>query len=146
VEGALPQLYADPKRVAQVLGNLLSNAIKFTTEGSITVAARAIEGDAIYHDWIAPPEGGLLVTVADTGIGITPTTMRRIFQRFSQGGDLLIDKPEGAGLGLTLSREIILHYGGDIWVESTVGKGSTFCFTCRARRPRRFRRAAGGGG
>lgn len=129
MEGILPQLYADPKRVAQVLSNLLSNAIKFTAEGSITVAARAIEGDAVYHDWIAPPEGGLLVTVADTGIGITPTTMRRIFQRFSQGGDLLIDKPEGAGLGLTLSREIILHYGGDIWVESTVGKGSTFCFT-----------------
>ncbi|HNT76108.1 MAG TPA: ATP-binding protein [Anaerolineae bacterium] len=127
-ENVLPEMYADPKRIAQVLGNLLSNAVKFTARGSVTLTARAVEGEAIVCDWIAPPEGGLLVSVADTGIGIPHGTMRRIFQRFSQGGDLLIDKPEGAGLGLTLSREILLHYGGDIWVESTEGQGATFYF------------------
>jgi CheY-like chemotaxis protein len=71
----------------------------------------------------------VLVSVADTGIGIAPENHQRIFQKFSQVGDTLRDRPQGTGLGLAICKEIVEHYGGRIWFESEPGKGSTFFFT-----------------
>ncbi|MBP7865339.1 MAG: PAS domain S-box protein [Acidobacteria bacterium] len=112
----LPEFNGDPDRLHQVLVNLLSNALKFTEKGTVTVSARREGND-------------LLVSVADTGIGIDPTFHERIFDKFRQVGDTLTGKPEGTGLGLPICRQIVEHYGGRIRVESTPGTGSIFSFT-----------------
>jgi signal transduction histidine kinase len=69
------------------------------------------------------------VSVSDNGVGIQAVEQKRIFDRFQQAGTSLIDRPKGTGLGLAICKEIITHSGGEIWVESTLGKGSTFFFT-----------------
>jgi len=125
---ALP-LIADPERIRQVLGNLISNAIKFTEYGKITVSLRLLPPGTIYNGWDVPETGAALATVKDTGLGITEEGLTHIFQRFHQGGDAFHGKPKGTGLGLAICYEIVTHYGGKIWVESTVGQGSTFYFT-----------------
>ncbi len=125
---ALP-LVADCERIRQVLNNLLSNAIKFTQHGKITVILRRLEPGATQHGWDAPETGAALAMIRDTGLGITAEGLRHIFQRFHQGVDAFHGKPKGTGLGLAICYEIITHYGGKIWVESTVGQGSTFYFT-----------------
>jgi PAS domain S-box-containing protein len=125
---ALP-LFADCERIRQVLVNLISNALKFTEYGKITITLRYLEPGTIHHGWDAPDTGAALVAVKDTGSGITAEGLRHIFQRFHQGGDAFHGKPKGTGLGLSICYEIITHYGGKIWVESTVGQGSTFYFT-----------------
>ena len=110
----------DERKVKQVLLNLLSNALKFTPEGGqIDVAARL-------HDDRAE------VSVADTGIGIAPTDQDTVFEEFRQVGTA-DKKAEGTGLGLTLSRKFIELHGGKIWVQSAVGRGSTFTFTLPVR-------------
>jgi len=71
----------------------------------------------------------LIVSVTDTGIGIAPEDYRAVFEQFKQvGGDTLTDKPKGTGLGLPICKEIVEHHGGRIWLESEIGKGSTFSF------------------
>jgi len=124
--GPFPVMFADPARIKQVLLNLISNAVKFTDQGEIVIAARLLALDDRVHNWTVPSTGGVLISVSDTGIGIPHTMLQRIFDRFSQGGDPLVNKPDGTGLGLALSREIIQHYGGILWVESEVDSGSTF--------------------
>jgi CheY-like chemotaxis protein/anti-sigma regulatory factor (Ser/Thr protein kinase) len=107
---------ADHLRFKQVLLNLLSNAVKFTPDGgSVSVRAYREEND-------------LIVTVADTGIGVAPEDQERIFESFQQGrrGP---SKGEGTGLGLTLSRRIVELFGGRMWLDSTPGAGSTFGFS-----------------
>lgn len=116
IEPDLPHVRADPARVRQVLLRLLANATKFTDQGSITVRA-----------W--PVDGEVWVSVSDTGIGIPPEFRERIFERFEQGVMENGRRPDGAGLGLALSKEFVEMHGGRIWVESEVGKGSTFTFT-----------------
>jgi signal transduction histidine kinase len=69
------------------------------------------------------------VRVVDTGIGIAPSDQKAVFDKFTQVGDTLTDKPHGTGLGLTICREIVEWHGGRLWVESELGKGSTFAFT-----------------
>jgi len=71
----------------------------------------------------------LQVDVRDNGAGISPGDQQIIFEKFRQGGDTLTEKPQGTGLGLTISRHIIEHFNGRLWVESQVGKGATFSFT-----------------
>ena len=66
--------------------------------------------------------------MTDTGIGIAPADQERVFEKFTQVGDTLTDKPHGTGLGLTICREIVEWHGGRIWVESELGRGSTFAF------------------
>ena len=112
----LPVIEADPRRLRQVMDNLLSNAIKHSppdTEVTILCEAKGKE---------------IVVGVRDQGVGIAPEEQARVFERFYQvalpGGG----KPSGAGLGLTISKRIVEAHGGRIWVESEVGKGSTFCF------------------
>jgi len=101
-------------RVEQVLGNLISNSLKFTPAGGhITVAARRGDGEVV-------------ISVADTGIGIAPALLPRIFDRFTQGR---VGSEQGAGLGLSIVKGIVEQEGGRLWVDSTVGAGSTFYFT-----------------
>lgn len=118
VEPGLASPIGDRDRLIQVVINLISNAVKFTPAGSITCAARrGGAGDAI------------LVSVTDTGIGIASEDHARVFEQFGQAGDPLTDKPRGTGLGLAICREIVEHHGGRLWLESDVGRGSTFSFT-----------------
>lgn len=125
IEPRLPEIFGDPDRLLQVFVNLLSNAVKFTDQGTVTCSARRQD------------EQTLLVSVADTGIGIPDAFQGLIFEKFQQvKSDIPTGNPQGTGLGLAICKEIIEHCGGRIWVESEPGKGSTFFFslplgTCR---------------
>jgi signal transduction histidine kinase/DNA-binding response OmpR family regulator len=111
---------ADPGRMRQVLTNLVGNAVKFTMQGHVLIRVTGVGR-----------EGGheLHVTVEDTGIGIAPENIDRIFAEFSQVEDQANRKFEGTGLGLAISRRLIELMGGQIWVESEQGKGSCFGFS-----------------
>ena len=125
VEPEVGEVVADERKIRQVVLNLLSNAVKFTPDGGRVGIRAAREGQAVQ------------VSVADTGIGIAPDDQAKIFEAFSQVGTDQARKREGTGLGLTLTRQFVELHGGRIWVESEVGKGSTFTFTLpeRAREP-----------
>jgi signal transduction histidine kinase/DNA-binding response OmpR family regulator len=136
VEEGLPLVQADRDRMVQVLANLLSNAIKFTDQGGIEVRVLRLQ---VAVDGVVVPniggESGLLpagrwvaVSVQDTGIGIPSDSIPEVFQKFKQLGDAMTNRPKGTGLGLAICREIIDHHSGRIWVQSTVGAGSTFTF------------------
>jgi len=116
VEEDLPEIIGDRDRLVQVLINLFSNGIKFTEVGSITCRARRCEESIEF-------------SVIDTGVGIAQDDQAAIFEKFQQAGDTLSDKPRGTGLGLSICKEIVEHHGGRIWVESRLGKGSSFSFT-----------------
>jgi signal transduction histidine kinase len=120
VPAELPAVTGDRDRLIQVVINLISNAVKFTPSGTITVAAATTEEDG---------RPAVLVSVADTGVGIAPEDQARVFEQFGQAGDRLPDGPVGTGLGLPICREIVEHHGGRLWVESAVGAGSRFSFT-----------------
>jgi PAS domain S-box-containing protein len=129
----LPPVWSDQDRLIQVMTNLLSNAIKFTDEGEIIVSGWVWSGEPsslpsppALQD-IRPPV--LIVSVADTGVGIAQEDIPLVFERFRQVGDTLTEKPKGTGLGLSICKEIIEHQGGVIWTESALGVGSTFYFT-----------------
>jgi PAS domain S-box-containing protein len=118
VEPGLPPLLADPGRFRQIMYNLLSNAIKFTPDGGrIRMTARRAAGG-----------GAVEIAVADTGIGIAPIDQERIFREFEQLDSAYVRQQQGTGLGLALTRKLIDLHGGRIWVESEVGRGSTFRF------------------
>ncbi|MGC9399371.1 MAG: sensor histidine kinase [Anaerolineae bacterium] len=129
IDHAVRQVEADPERIKQVLNNLLFNALKFTAEGGITVSACALKAGERVHGWTVPEGGAVLVSVADSGVGIPSEAQESIFQPFSRVAGAGGQQQRGTGLGLVICREIINHYGGAIWVESEVGKGSTFTFT-----------------
>jgi signal transduction histidine kinase len=110
----------DERRIKQVIFNLLSNAVKFTpTGGEVDVSAIRVNGE-------------VRVSVADTGPGIAPEDHERIFEEFQQT-DAGLEQVEGTGLGLALSKRLVELHGGRIWLESELGKGSTFVFTLPAR-------------
>jgi two-component system, sensor histidine kinase len=114
VEAALPErVLLDATRVRQVIYNLLSNAIKFTDHGGITLELRSSGNE-------------IVVAVIDTGIGIDPATLPRLFQRFGQADDSRSRRHGGAGLGLEISRSLARLMGGDLSVQSTPGQGSRF--------------------
>jgi signal transduction histidine kinase len=114
----LPAVTADADRLLQVLLNLLGNAIKFTepSRGRVEVA-------------IAEQDGFVRVDVRDNGPGVSEENQAAIFEKFRQSGDMLTAKPAGTGLGLHISREIVEHFGGRMWVESRRGEGACFSFT-----------------
>lgn len=113
----LPSLYTDEGKLSQILRNLISNAIKFTPKGEVRVSASMDEGDRI------------IFTVADTGIGIAPSDLDKIFHEFSQVDNEFQRKYRGTGLGLPLSQNLANLLGGLIIVESQPGIGSTFRVT-----------------
>jgi signal transduction histidine kinase/DNA-binding response OmpR family regulator len=115
----LPAVNGDQDRLIQVVINLISNAVKFTDDGSIICSAR-LQDDSI------------VVSVKDSGIGISPADQPKVFEKFKQVGDTLTDKPKGTGLGLPICKEIVEYHGGRIWVDSEPGQGSTFSFTLPA--------------
>jgi signal transduction histidine kinase len=113
----LGTIHADQTRVRQSLLNLASNANKFTEKGSVTIAAYQEQENG--RDWIT-------LAVTDTGIGMTPEQMGKLFQEFSQASSATASKYGGTGLGLVISRRFCQMMGGDIVVESKPGHGSTF--------------------
>jgi signal transduction histidine kinase/CheY-like chemotaxis protein len=113
----LGTIHADQTRFRQSLLNLASNANKFTEKGTIIIAAH--QGQKNDRDWIT-------VAVTDTGIGMTPEQMRKLFQQFSQASSGTASKYGGTGLGLAISKRFCQMMGGDITVESEPGRGSTF--------------------
>jgi signal transduction histidine kinase len=113
----VPPVEADRDRLVQVLINLLSNAVKFVAPGSGRVHVE------LFHD-----RNALRVHVADNGPGISVENQQVIFEKFRQAGDTMTGKPDGTGLGLPISRQIIEHFGGRLWVESEPGAGATFGF------------------
>ncbi|MBN1955744.1 MAG: GAF domain-containing protein [Anaerolineae bacterium] len=118
VPDELPKITADSRRVQQVLLNLVSNAAKFTEEGFIRVAVKVLQENNMIQ-----------VAVTDSGIGIAEEKMGTIFEAFIQADASPSRKYGGTGLGLTLSRQMVELHGGEMWVESEVGEGSTFYFT-----------------
>jgi len=116
IEDALPLVSGDKDKLIQVMVNLLSNAVKFTNEGTVICG-------------VSRNKDEIVVAVTDTGIGIAAEDHAAVFEQFKQVGDTLTDKPKGTGLGLPICKEIIEHHGGRIWLESELGKGSTFFFS-----------------
>jgi PAS domain S-box-containing protein len=112
----LPKIQGDKDRLIQVVINLISNAVKFTDKGCITCQVKQ-------------NDKSIVVSVTDQGVGISESDQPKVFEKFKQVGDTLTDKPQGTGLGLPISREIVEYHGGRIWVESELGKGSTFSFS-----------------
>ncbi|MFH1132555.1 MAG: response regulator [Pseudomonadota bacterium] len=110
----------DPSRLRQILTNLLGNAVKFTEEGRIVICVDVVREE---------DESVLVkVQVEDTGIGMTPESKKRVFESFIQSDASTTRKYGGTGLGLTISKELVELMGGEIGVESEIGKGSTFWF------------------
>jgi PAS domain S-box-containing protein len=114
-------LVGDPNRLRQVLLNLIGNAIKFTEQGEVTLR--------VINDPEASRIGQLRFSITDTGIGIPPEKLDVIFMQFTQADSSITRQYGGTGLGLAISKHLVHLLGGDIWVESEVGRGTTFSFT-----------------
>jgi signal transduction histidine kinase len=127
----VPGIVADRDRLMQVMLNLLSNAAKFCVRSPGKVAVS-----------LAEQEGFLRVEVTDNGVGIAAADQEIIFEKFRQAGDTLTGKPQGSGLGLYISRRIIEHFGGRMWVTSRSGEGACFSFTLPLARGPVFAEAA----
>lgn len=123
-------IHADAKRVRQVLLNLVSNASKFTEKGVITIDAARESNGVGDGDW-------LVLRVSDSGIGMTPDQVARLFKPFSQADAATSTKYGGTGLGLAISRRLCQLMGGDVSVESEKGRGSTFTVRLPAVVPER---------
>ncbi len=150
------RVVGDPTRLSQVLVNLVGNAIKFTEEGEVVVAIESASKDVLGDSSAATADGGdktgaadltradstgleddgitLHVRVQDTGIGIPPDKREKIFEAFEQADMSTTREHGGTGLGLVISGRLVDLMGGDIWLESTPGEGSTFHFTVRIER------------
>jgi len=120
VPANLPVAAGDERRITQVLLNLVGNAIKFTEAGGVQISVRAANGE-------------FLTAVRDTGPGIDAEHQQRIFEEFQQVDSSPTKTKGGTGLGLAIARRIVEMHGGRIWVESTLGEGSTFCFSVPVR-------------
>ena len=122
-----PMVVGDPVAIRQVLTNLVGNAVKFTDAGSVTLAIDAKE--------VGTDAATLAVSVSDTGIGIAPEMIDRIFNEFTQASYETAMRFGGSGLGLAITRRLLALYGSVVEVESTPGKGATFSFTLRLPLP-----------
>ena len=122
-----PAMIGDPVAIRQILSNLVGNAVKFTSAGSVTltVGASHVGTDAVT----------LAIAVSDTGIGIAPDVIDRIFNEFTQASYETAVQFGGTGLGLTITRRLLALYGSTVQVQSVVGEGSTFSFNLRLPLP-----------
>lgn len=131
IDKDLPTISFDRDRLVQVFTNLVGNAIKFTPEGGrIAIKAWVDQSKSLESQKM------VTVSISDTGIGIASENHHKIFENFGQVGDVLKDRPKGTGLGLPICKKIIENFGGKIWVESDLGKGTTFFFTIPAAKPK----------
>jgi CheY-like chemotaxis protein/anti-sigma regulatory factor (Ser/Thr protein kinase) len=112
----LPTLWVDPTRIRQVLFNLLNNAARFTDHGGVRLTVSLQDSEVVF-------------AVTDTGVGIAPENLGRIFEEFQQADSSTRRRYGGAGLGLAISRQFVMLHGGRIWAQSTLGAGSTFAFS-----------------
>ncbi|MCL4506198.1 MAG: hybrid sensor histidine kinase/response regulator [Chloroflexi bacterium] len=152
IEPGLPDVYADRTRIRQVLLNLINNALRFTESGGIAIRARCASGvqqDPAHGERAIPshqaepgvnneggvrsarpnPKSDIVISVADTGVGIAEADLARIFEPFAQLDGSIHRRHSGTGLGLTISKRFVELHGGRIWVESKPGVGSTFHFS-----------------
>ncbi|MCP5065401.1 MAG: PAS domain S-box protein [bacterium] len=120
VESNLPEVMADAARLQQILSNLIENSIKFTDEEGVIRVVAGLDPD---------DDSKIRVTVSDTGCGIEPDAMERIFDRLHQENVEGWESRTGLGLGLYITRELVTRQGGRIWVESKQGEGTSFHFT-----------------
>jgi signal transduction histidine kinase len=116
----LPAGHGDARRLSQVLLNLVGNAIKFTDKGEVKINAGA-------------QNGTFTIAVRDTGPGIAASDQAKIFEEFQQADNSSTRQKGGTGLGLAIAKRIIEMHGGRLWVESSLGQGSTFSFTVPVR-------------
>jgi signal transduction histidine kinase len=119
----LPPALADRKRLIQILTNLVSNAARYTPDGG------TVRITAGRHDRLGMPAAQLLVTVSDTGIGISPQDMAKLEAKFFRADHDLVYTQPGTGLGVPITRHLVELHGGELLVESEVDRGSTFSFT-----------------
>ena len=120
----LAEVFIDSNRIIQVLNNLIGNAIKFTpAQGKIIVEVKTRED-----------KGFLEVSISDTGIGISPENLPKVFDKFYQVGERVATDLNGTGIGLSIAKEIVELHGGKIWAESEKGKGATFSFSLPIKR------------
>jgi signal transduction histidine kinase len=117
VQPALRKIYGSTDQISEIYTNLIDNAIKYTASGGLVSVKINEEGDSIKS------------VISDTGIGIEPDDVAKIFDRFKRLETILGHKAKGTDLGLAISKEIVESHGGRIWVESSSGKGSNFIFT-----------------
>lgn len=129
----IPRLYTDDRRLSQILRNYISNAVKFTPQGEVRVSART-EG-----------QGMIRFSVADTGVGIAPEYLPRLFNDFSQVDSPIQKRLRGTGLGLALSRQLATLLGGTVEAQSELGRGSVFSVIVPARLTTDAPQGAGGG-
>ena len=129
---SVPPIHADRDRLVQVLINLLSNAAKFVPPDAGRVVVELVDAGPIR----------CASRVTDNGPGIRAEDQQVIFEKFRQAGDTMTEKPQGTGLGLPISRQIIEHFGGRLWVESVPGAGATFVFELPQAKPAGPRAAA----
>src|SRR5204862_488731 len=116
LQPGIAAIYPDGTRVRQVIMNLLKNAARFTDRGGVRVTASTRDGAAV-------------VAIADTGIGIAPDDLPRVFEEFGQLAAAGTRRWGGSGLGLAISKQFVEMHGGNMWVESAVGTGTTFFFS-----------------
>jgi signal transduction histidine kinase len=116
-EADLPEITADLRRVTQVVLNLVSNAVKYTYPGAQVVLRAFLN-----------PAGLMQIDVEDNGVGISPEQQQHLFRRFYRADNPLRDEVGGTGLGLSIAKSFVELHGGEMWVQSESGKGSTFSF------------------
>ncbi|HYF71879.1 MAG TPA: response regulator, partial [Nocardioides sp.] len=121
------QLRGDAVRFGQILTNLGSNAVKFTDRGEVVIQARVVAEPEVETG----SDVVVRVDVSDTGVGIAPQARERLFDAFTQADPSTTRRHGGTGLGLAISRQLVTALGGEIWVTSEPGRGSTFSFTVR---------------
>lgn len=144
-EGIPSQLHGSVQELEQVLTNLVGNAIKFTEAGNVTITVSVArhQASAKFQDDSgsrassepAVPSITLRFDIADTGIGIKPEALTKIFESFTQADDSIIDRFGGTGLGLSIVKQLVERNGGRVMVASQLGRGSTFSFTMSFARP-----------
>lgn len=132
VEEGLPPVQADLDAVSQVFSNLLSNAFRYTPSGG-TITIRAYKGYGSDHDKETEPF--VTFEVTDTGEGIAPEDLPRVFERFFRGDKSRARATGGSGLGLAIAKKVVERHGGRIWAESVLGQGSSFFFTLPVSSP-----------